>query len=22
ADLAPWEIMTGMQDRLHRILVD
>lgn len=22
AGLAPWEIMTGMQDRLHRILVD
>lgn len=22
AGLAPWEIMTGMQDRLHRVLVD
>lgn len=22
ANLAPWEIMTGMQDRVHRILVD
>lgn len=22
ADLAPWEITTGLQDRLHRVLVD